>query len=132
MDLSSEDAQGKLVQAYINLRDAIEEYEDKIKELKEKQNLIADKINEHCAANNMEGFKTPYGTVSRRVSSTYWTTDWGAMYEWIKERDAMHLLQKRLHDTNVREFVEENPEDIPPGLQAKKSYRITVTKPRSK
>jgi hypothetical protein len=50
------------------------------------------------------------------------------MYDFIKEHDAPQLLEQRLHQGNLKTFLEENPEQLPPGLNADSRYAITVRK----
>ena len=79
-----------------------------------------------------DGLKTPSGTVSRRVISSYWTSDWEQMYAFIQEHNAPHLLEKRIHNGNMKEFLADNPDVTPAGLQAKNRYGISVRKPPKK
>lgn len=118
-----------IVSAYVRLREEIREREDAVKELKAKLDKLSNKLLELCEENNMDGFKTPVGTVSRRIRHTYWTNDWDAMYKFIKEHDAPYLLEKRVHSGNMREFLSEYPEECPVGLQSKTEYFISVRKP---
>jgi hypothetical protein len=36
------------------------------------------------------------------------------------------LLEKRIHQTNMKAFLEENPELIPAGLNANSEYSVTI------
>ena len=76
--------------------------------------------------------KTPAGTVTRTVNTRYWTNDWESTYEFIKEHDALHLLEQRIHNGNMKQFLAENPDDLPVGLQADTKYVVRVRKPVSK
>lgn len=119
----------KMVSAYINIRNAIHEKEQEIKELKEKQAAISDAMLELFSDQNVDSMKTKYGTASRRVHSTYWTSDWEAMYNFIRDNDAFHLLEKRIHNGNMREYINENPDDrLPIGLQSNTKYILSVRK----
>jgi len=80
----------------------------------------------------MDSIRTPAGTVSRRVSSRYWTSDWESLYNFIRENDAQYLLEKRIHNGNMQQFLEENPEVFPEGLQNERKYIIQVRKPTSR
>jgi hypothetical protein len=40
------------------------------------------------------------------------------------------LLEKRIAQINMANFLEENPNVVPPGLNSSTEYDITVTKPR--
>ena len=51
------------------------------------------------------------------------------MAEFIKEHDAIDLLEKRIAQTNMATFLEENPGVYPPGLNSVTEYAISVRKP---
>jgi len=126
----------KLVPVYIKIRDAIREKEDKHKQeintLKEQLEAIAQALLEICEENGQDGFRTPEGTVTRRVTSRYWTSDWESMYKFMQEHQAMHLLEQRIHNGNMKQFLEENPDAMPAGLQTDRKYTVQVRKPTSK
>lgn len=123
---------GKMVAAYIKLRSTIQEKEEEIKILKEKQALLSANMLDLCAKEDIDSIKTPFGTVTRRIYSAYWTSDWDQMYKFIAENDAYHLLEKRIHNTNMKEFLEENPDALPIGLQSDRKYAVSVRKPTKK
>ena len=122
----------KMVAAYINIRSAIQEKEDEIKALKEKQALVSASMLDLCSKEDIDSIKTPFGTLTRRIYSSYWTSDWDQMYKFIAENDAYHLLEKRIHNTNMKEFLEENPDALPIGLQSDRKYAVSVRKPTKK
>jgi len=126
----------KLVAAYINMRSAIQEKEEQHKTemaaLESEFDLLSTKLLELCNAQNADSIKTPAGTVSRRVQSRYWTSDWESMYEFIKDHDAAFVLEKRIHNSNMRQFLDENPDLHPAGLQVESKYVIQVRKPTAK
>ena len=57
-----------------------------------------------CKDMNADSIRTPHGTIIRSVKSRYWTNDWDSMYTFIEETGAFGLLEKRLHQTNMRSF----------------------------
>jgi len=122
----------KLVGVYLKIRTAIQDKDQEIKKLKEQQDKVSDELLKLCESQEADGLKTPSGTVSRRVTSTYWTSDWKQMYVFIKEHDAPQLLEKRIHNGNMKEFLADNPDVVPEGLQAKTRYTISVRKPTKK
>jgi len=123
----------KYVAAYRNIRGAISEKEQRHKEeiadLREQQDMISSKLLEFCNEQNLDSYKTKEGTVSRRVSTRYWTSDWEQMHQFIKENDALHLLEARIQQTNMKQFIEENPDKLPIGLQSNSEYKVSVRKP---
>ena len=97
--------------------------------MKEQQDMIATKLWDICNESNLDSVKTKEGTISRRVSTRYWTSDWEQMHQFIKAHDAMYLLGPRIQQTNMRQFIEENPDKLPIGLQSNSEYKISVRKP---
>ena len=126
----------RLVAVYRRIRAAIDEKEaehaKEVGELKEKLELISDKLLKLCNDQNVESLRTTEGTVMRRIRERYWTTDWEHMYKFIREHDAPFLLEQRIHNGNMKQFLEENPNLHPAGLQADRKYAITVRKPTNK
>jgi hypothetical protein len=126
----------KLVAVYRRIRAAIEEREEahaqEINTLKEKLELVSNKLLKICNEQNLDSLRTPEGTVTRRVKTRYWTTDWEHMYKFIKEHDAPFLLEQRIHNGNMKQFLEENPDQHPAGLQVDSKYAITVRKPTNR
>lgn len=135
MDLEDVPAD-KLVSIYRKIRAAIDEKEAAHKEvisgLKEHLDLVSAEILRICNEQNLDSLRTPAGTVTRRTVTRYWTNDWQAMYEFIMENEVPHLLEQRIHNTNMRQYIEENPDKLPMGLNADTKYAITVRKPTNK
>lgn len=124
-----------LASAYIKIRDAIDmltaEYEAKKKDLDDQKDVIADKLLEICNENNATSIKTTHGTIMRKVTSRYWTNDWDSMYAFVKQNDAYGILEKRLHQGNLKQFMEENPDKVPMGLQADSKFTISVRRSKA-
>jgi hypothetical protein len=125
-----------LVAVYRKLRSAIAEaetdYEEKVKDLKEQMDTVSAELLNFCNEQNLDSVKTPSGTISRRVQTRYWTTDWEQMNNFIVEHQAVHLLEKRIHNGNMKQFLEDNPDVLPIGLQIDNKYIIQVRKPNDK
>lgn len=116
----------KLVKAYIKIRDKRSELSKQDNDLEEQQKLIQQELLNICKETGSDGLRTQFGTVSRRISKNYWTSDWESLYKFIKEHDAFHFLHQRISNGNVDKFLEENPDLHPPGLQADASYTVVV------
>lgn len=126
----------KLVSAYRKIRAALAEeeelYEAKIAGLKEKLDYVSKTLLDFCNEQNVDSVKTPAGTFSRRVQTRYWTTDWEQMYKFIEENNVPFVLEKRIHNGNMKQFLEDNPDVLPVGLQVDNKYVIHVRKPTEK
>ena len=120
----------KLSSIYLKIRDARSDlkakYEEEDKQLEAQMDVIEAKLLEICKATDADSIKTQAGTVMRRVATRYWTNDWDSMYEFVKENDAYGLFEKRISQTNMKQFLEENPDKFPPGMLLDSQYKITV------
>lgn len=120
----------RLVSAYIKIRDKRAELKKQFDlqdaELLEKQNTFQTALLEILKSAGGDSIKTQFGTATRTVKTRYWTTDWQAMYDFIKTEDAPYLLEQRIHQGNFKKFIEENPDKEPVGINIDSSYAITV------
>ena len=120
----------QLTAIYLKIRDTRaenkREFENVDKDLEEQQKMLAEQMLDSCKEIGADSIKTPHGTIIRSVKSKYWTGDWDSMYTFIKEHDAFGLLEKRLHQTNMKDFLNENPDVMPMGLNVESEYTIVV------
>ena len=78
-----------------------------------------------------ESLRTDAGTVYRTVRTTYSTTDWESMGKFILEHGVPELLEKRIQQTNMKAFLEDNPDVLPPGLNANMEYSVTIKRSKN-
>ena len=124
----------ELVARYIALRDQkvlIKEIADAdTKVVSDKMDLIEAEILAQCEALGADSIRTASGTAIRSIKSRYWTTNWDVFYSMIKEHDAFGLLEKRIHQTNMKDFLEFQEEHntglYPAGLEVIRQFAITV------
>jgi hypothetical protein len=120
----------KLVSIYIKMRDAKDaltrEYEAKINEVKEQMEVVEQALLDICKETGQDGGRTAHGSFTRTVKTRFWTNDWDSMYRFIKEQDAIQLLEQRVHQGNMKQFLSENPGLLPEGLNTDSKYSITV------
>ena len=119
-----------LAGVYIKIRDARTtlkaEFTTQDSVLQEQMDLLETNMLDACKDLNASSIKTPHGTIIRSVKSRYWTNDWDSMYTFIKEQGAFGLLEKRLHQTNMKDFLVENPDLLPMGLNVESEYTVVV------
>lgn len=120
----------QLVTVYIKMRDALvklqREFDEKEGAIKAQQDMVTQALLEMCKEMGAEGLRTPAGSVFKTVKTRYWTSDWGSMKQFIKDNDALDLMEQRVHQTNMKNFLEENPTLMPPGMNVDSRYSITV------
>lgn len=125
----------QLTSIYLKIRDKRaenkREFENVDKDLEEQQKMLAEQMLDTCKEMNADSIRTPHGTIIRSVKSKYWTGDWDSMYNFIKEHDAFGLLEKRLHQTNMKDFLNDNPDVMPMGLNVENEYTIVVRRAKN-
>jgi hypothetical protein len=120
----------KLVQVYVKIRDARDrkqrQMEQEVNELNEQLGIIEHELLEICKATGQDGGKTSHGSFTRSVKTRYWTSDWDSMYKFIRDHDAPELLERRIHQGNFSEFLQQNPDTMPAGVNVESKYSVTV------
>ncbi len=120
----------KLMQASVNMRDKIEGLEKEITDIKVQKDKVDLALNEACRTLNVSSLKTKVGTLSRTLKTRYWSSDWPSMYDFILENKLPEFFEKRLVQSAIKEYLEQNPDKAPPGLQATSEYTVRITKSR--
>lgn len=126
MDISIE----KLIRVYTKMREKRAEITAQFKEqdakIEEEMRTVKGAILDYLKEIGAESLKTESGVVYRTVRTTYTTNDWDSMNKFILEHGVPELLEKRLHQTNMKAFLEEHPDLLPPGLNSNNEYSVTV------
>ena len=125
----------KLTRIYIKMRDkkaeVSKELEEKISKIDNDMRTVKTAILSHMKEIGAESLRTEAGTVYRTVRTTYATSDWESMHKFILEHGVPELLEKRIQQTNMRAFLEEHPEMLPPGLNANAEYSVTIKRSKN-
>jgi hypothetical protein len=95
-------------------------------ELTEELDLIKRELLAICKEEGVDSLKTKHGTLVRSVKTRYWTNDWERFYDFMFEYNAPELLEKRIHQTHMKQFLEENPDLLPAGLNVDSEYTLMV------
>ena len=123
----------KLARVYRKMQAEIQrltrEYETQVAEIQTKQEQVKIAIKDQMLMLGTTSIRTNGGTISLSKKTRYNTADWDSFKEFIKEHDAVDLLEKRIAQTNMATFLEENPGVVPPGLNSLTEYAISVRKP---
>lgn len=121
----------KLVKAYIKMRDARsalkDKYEEEDNKIKEQMQTVEGVLLEVCKKAGADSVNLKgAGTIIRSVKTQYWTSDWEAMHQFVKEHDALELLERRISQGAMKEFLKSNPDLMPKGMNVDSKYTITV------
>jgi phage pi2 protein 07 len=120
----------KLVKIYLKMKAKHDEmrvaYETEEKKLAAQMAKVKSALLSYCKEHNVESVRTGEGLFYRTTKVDYWTNDWESMHKFIVTHNAPQLLHQRIHQTNLKEFLEANPNLLPPGLNVDSEYTITV------
>jgi len=126
----------KLAKVYRKMRDQIseltKEYDTQVEILKAQQEEIKNAMKEQMQALGVTSVRTDQGTVVLSVKTRYSTADWDSFKKFVMEHDALDLFEKRIAQLNMKQFLEENPGIVPPGLNSNSEYDVSVRKPSAK
>ena len=122
----------KLAKTYLRIRAERSMLSAKYKEedgnLIRQLDVIKQAMLDHCEAHNVESVRTSEGLFFRSTKKKYWVSEWDAIHKLIVEENAPQLLDKRINQANMREFLEENPDLKPEGLEIEEEITISVRK----
>ena len=123
----------KLARVYRKIRARIQqltqEYESEVENLKAQQDEIKTALKDQLMALGSKSVRTDQGTVILSTKTRYFTQDWDSFKQFVTEHDALDLFERRIHQSNMAKFLEENPSLVPPGLNSDKEYDVSVRKP---
>jgi len=126
----------RLAAVYIkirNKRSALKrQFEEQDKELRAEQDKLAAAMLETCKSMNVSSLKTDQGTIIKTRKEKFWTSDWDSMYQFVLDNKAPELLTRSIHQSNLKEFLEEHPDKFPEGLNIDAEEAVSVRKPTKK
>ena len=115
---------------YVDIRNEREEkrevFEGEDKVYSDQLSEIESKLIDIMLAENTTSMSTEKYTVIKRVTKRYNPTNWDAVYRLVDKYKAYGVLHKRVHDTNMKDFLEQHPDEYPEGLNVDSRYAVTV------
>ena len=118
----------KLVRVYLKMKAAKENLDAEVKKIDTQMGQIKAALLAYCKEQSLESVRTTEGLLYRSVKKRYTTNNWEAMGKFVLEHQVPELYEKRLHQGNIQQFLEEHPDLLPPGLNVDSEYTITVRK----
>ena len=120
----------KLVAIHAKIKARQELLDKQLADLEEQREEIRMAIKDQMKALGLASVRTSHGTVSLMKTTRYNTQDWDSFKQFVLEHQVVDLLEKRIAQTNMAQFLEENPGVVPPGLNSVTGFDIRVTKAR--
>jgi len=117
----------KLVAIHAKIKAKQAQLDKALADLEEQREAIRLAIKDQMKALGLTSVKTSSGTVSLMKSTRYNTQDWDSFKAFVLEHQVVDLLEKRIAQSNMAQFLEENPGVLPPGLNSVTGFDIRVT-----
>lgn len=121
-----------LCKVYRKIRDAKSEltkkYEAELAGLDQQLSFVAANLKDILTELNTKSMKTEHGTVYIQPKTRYYAMDWSVFGEWVVKNNVVDLLEKRVAQGNMQKWLEDNPTNPPPGLQADTEITVVVRK----
>jgi len=123
----------KLAKIYRRIRDKVQalttEYETQVEGLKAQQQEISNAMKDQMMAAGLKSVRTDEGTIMLGHKTRYSTNDWDSFKKFVLEHEVLELFERRIAQSNMAQFLEDNPGLVPPGLNSDSEYTVTVRKP---
>ena len=120
----------KLTAVYLKIKDKRAElsadFKEKDAELVEQLDKVKKALLDYCEEQGVNSVRTSAGLFYRSAKTRYWTSDWSSMHEFILENEVPELLDKRVNQSNMKQYLEENPDLVPKGLNVDSEYVVSV------
>jgi len=120
----------KLTTVYLKIKDKRAElsadFKEKDAELVEQLDKVKRALLDYCEEQGVDSVRTSSGLFYRSAKTRYWTSDWSSMHEFILENEVPELLDKRVNQSNMKQYLEENPDQVPKGLNVDSEYIVSV------
>lgn len=120
----------KLVKIYIRMRDARAQLKTKFEEedaaIRSQMDTVESALLDTCKKAGADSIRTSAGTVMRGIKTQYWTSDWEEMHKFVLENQMPQLLERRVSQNTMKEFLQANPDKMPKGLNVDSKFTVTV------
>ena len=120
----------KLTTVYLKIKDKRSElsaeFKEKDAELSDQLDKVKRALLDYCAEQGVDSVRSSAGLFYRSARTRYWTSDWSSMHEFVLQHEAPELLDKRVNQSNMKQFLEENPDLVPKGLNVDSEYVVSV------
>lgn len=133
--MSNVEHAASLVEAFIANRDKLDalkkEYDAAkapLEQLQERIELALQKIMEES---NLDNLKVAAGTASPHTKTAVAVANWEEVLGFIREHQLWHLLNKAVNKTAVEEYMKENQDIPPPGVNYQVFRGIQIRRART-
>jgi hypothetical protein len=106
-----------------------QEIQKQLDKLEEQKDELKNAMKDQMRELGLKSVKTEGGNISLSTKKRYYTDDWDSFKTFMMDNDALDLVERRISQSNMALFLEENPGKVPAGLSSLTENTVTVTKP---
>jgi len=122
----------KLATIFVKIREKKRElvaaHEAAVESLDSQMNTILMAIKDRMLRDNCQSMKLTSGTAYITRKTKYYASDWDSLREWMVKNNALHLTEKRVSQTAMAEWFQENPNNPPTGVFADPEVTVVIRK----
>ena len=122
----------KVINDYVTIRAERTRLKDEFTKVDERLRATLDKIEsrllKYMEDTGQTQVKTPSGTAYRQEKVIPQGADWMAFYKWVAKTGAFDALERRIKASFIKEYMEENDGDLPPGVSVYREFEARVRK----
>jgi len=123
---------------YIKMRAHVQEltrvYDMEVEAIKAQMAIVTCSMKDQIQAlgGDVKSVKTEHGTIMLGTSTRYYADDWDAFGKFVISTGDVQLLEKRVAQGNMKQYLEDHPDAAPPGLSSVSEITVSVRKPSAK
>jgi hypothetical protein len=103
-------------------------FEEKDAKLRKLLDILRSKFTEILSENNVESIKTTEGTIIKRDVIRYTIVNNQIFNDFVIENKELGLVENRPHQSNIKQYISENPDNYPHGIHEEKTLGVTIRK----
>lgn len=134
--MSTEFNMARHIRVFRKIRDARSELSKKFKEedevLKAQQEAVGNAILGFLNATGQKTAATSEGTAFWQTKIIPRADDWDKFYQWIAATNNFEALERRVKSTFIKEYMDTNGDELPPGITVLSEREIRVRENNSK
>lgn len=135
MQQNNEPTVDSIISKYISLRTKKQnmdiEHKAKVKTIDERLKKLEAWLQMKMHVDGVKAINTDSGMAYKTTVEQATVSDMNSFIEFVKEKEAWHLLEKRVSKTGIRELLDAD-EPLPPGINWFVTTAINVRKPNER
>jgi hypothetical protein len=121
-----------LCAVYVKMRSKKQEIQKeadaRVAEIEAQMSNISAAIKDRLVEAGGQSIKTSHGTAYLTQKTRYYPTDWSGFSEWVIKNNAVDLLEKRISQANMTQWLKECPTNPPVGVHGDTEVTVVVRK----